>query len=180
MPSVTETDDAAQRHFVSLGLQYYAIGREAALLQLMPVAGNLLHHAVEMVLKALLVTDLHLDGLKKLGHNIEAVWEGAVTRHPTLGSERRNQTITELHRFESLRYPDRMITEGAAIRLSLFAPAPERSETTVPFYELVLEDVDELFQAIFKATGLNPRFFLGIYRERASAALREQNRWPLQ
>src|SRR5437867_9072783 len=117
MPSVSETDDAAQRHFVSLGLQYYAVGRESALFQLMPVTGNLLHHAVEMALKALLVKGLHLDGLKRLGHNLEALWESATAKHPSINSDRRSETITELQRFESLRYPDRVITEGAAMRL---------------------------------------------------------------
>lgn len=181
MPSLSEIDDAAQRQFISLGLQYYALGREGARsLQLIPVSGNLLHHAVEMALKALLVRVLHLDGLKGLRHNLEALWERATATHPPINSDRRCETITELHRFESLRYPERVIAEGAVMRLSLFAPPPERGDTTVPWYDLVLEDVDELFQAIFRETGLNPPFFLARFNDKAMAALREQNRWPIE
>lgn len=93
-----------------------------------------------MILKALLVRELHLKGLKRHRHNLEALWERATATHPPINSDRRSETITALHRFESLGYPEWAIAEGAAMRFSLFAPAPERGDATVPWYDLVLED----------------------------------------
>ena len=37
--------------YFRFGTQYYVAGRYAALVWLIPVAGNLLHHAIEMYLK---------------------------------------------------------------------------------------------------------------------------------
>ena len=49
------------RQFVAAGVQYYIAARGAALAGLMPVSGNLFHHAFEMLLKAGIITK---NGLK--------------------------------------------------------------------------------------------------------------------
>jgi hypothetical protein len=41
-----------------------------------------------------------------------------------------------------------------------------------------MEDVDELFRAIFLATGKNPKFFLAMLNE-ARAILRDRNQHPI-
>src|SRR5258708_5472564 len=52
--------------FLTLGIQYYTAGRSAAWAGLMPVCGNLCHHAVEMLLKAGLSRKHSLAELKKI------------------------------------------------------------------------------------------------------------------
>jgi hypothetical protein len=59
--------EAASRLFFSTGTQYYVSGRYAVTAGLSPVAGNLLHHAVEMSLKGGLARSMELKELKDLG-----------------------------------------------------------------------------------------------------------------
>ncbi len=47
--------DLARARFCRLGIDYYVAGRFAALSGIFPVAGNQLHHAVEMLLKGALI-----------------------------------------------------------------------------------------------------------------------------
>jgi hypothetical protein len=56
------------------GCQYYVAGRYAAFAGLNPVAGNLLHHAIENFLKGVLSKTKTLDELKKLGHKLPDIW----------------------------------------------------------------------------------------------------------
>ena len=61
--------------FVQLGFQYYVSGRFAARGGLMPVSGNLFHHAVEMLLKGHLATTLPLNELRsRFGHRLREMW----------------------------------------------------------------------------------------------------------
>jgi hypothetical protein len=59
--------------FYSYGFQYYVAGRFAVIAQLSPVAANLLHHAIEMLLKGELA---HLDEKqrKDMGHDLTKLW----------------------------------------------------------------------------------------------------------
>jgi len=41
--------------YLTIAIQYYVAGRSASLANFMPVAGNLFHHAVEMLLKCFLL-----------------------------------------------------------------------------------------------------------------------------
>jgi len=72
-----------------LALQYYIAGRSACFAYSMPVAGNLLHHAVEMALKHLLAekgftdSELHYEfrhDLKKEGHEEQSLLETRASR----------------------------------------------------------------------------------------------------
>src|SRR5882762_166548 len=138
---MSEAEQDAERHLITLAMQYYIAGRSAAVHQMVPVTGNLLHHAIEMLLKALLVSGLGLKGIAKLRHNLVDIWVAAVAKHPNLDSPDRGRAIEELHRFETLRYPDSMIQSGAAIRFGWGKSSPMPS-MTVPTYDLVMEDVD--------------------------------------
>jgi hypothetical protein len=175
-----DVEAAAAGHFMALAVQYLVAGRAAAALKLSSIPGNLLHHAIEMELKSLLVSDIGLEKLRqrKYGHNLASLWLAAVGRHPDLGSSARQATVEQLDRFESLRYPDDMIEQGAAIRLGWTASDPLPA-LTVPSYDLVMEDLDDLFQAIFVATGRNPLVSLAGLSEAALAAMRDRNRYPI-
>ena len=59
------TTDDLSIAFFTLATQYYAMGRQAVRLHLMPVGANLLHHAVEMYLKAYLCRTVSIHVLEK-------------------------------------------------------------------------------------------------------------------
>src|SRR5437763_7503350 len=91
--------------YTELGLQYYIAGRFAALNGLVPVAGNLFHHAIEMVLKAGLLTILTEDQLKcQFGHNLTKLWDSFKDLTQSQALSAFGDVIQELDRWEDLRY----------------------------------------------------------------------------
>jgi hypothetical protein len=162
MTTATPSADDIRLHFAQLAMQYYVAGRAAAIHQLIPVLGNLLHHAVEMSLKAGLASSHSLVQLKGLGHRLPRLWEVFSAAFPSATGIGLQAAVDSLHRFEELRYPDSILANGAMMQFALhrshvsdLSPSPGG----VPSYVLVLEDVDELEEAIFAAMNLNPQFF---------------------
>ena len=158
----TPSADDVRLHFAQLAIQYYIAGRAAAIDQLVPVLGNLLHHAVEMSLKAALASSHSLAQLKGFGHNLPRLWQAFSAAFPSATGVGFQAAVDSLHRFEDLRYPDSILANGAMMQLALhrshvgnLAPGP----AGVPSYLLVLEDVDEFEEAVFEAMNLNPKFF---------------------
>jgi len=158
----TPTADDIRLHFAQMAVQYFVAGRTAAIQQLIPVLGNLLHHAVEMSLKAALASSHTLAQLKGLGHSLPKLWQAFVAAYPSADAPRYRAVIDALHKFEELRYPDSILANGAMMQLVLHrahVSPPSPSPSGIPSYLLVLEDVDELEEAIFSAVNLNPKFF---------------------
>ena len=157
--------EEAKVQFAQLAVQYYVAGRYAAIAQLIPVLGNLLHHAIEMSLKAALAEHMTLKELKNIGHDLTKVWVRFKSFYPAAPATQFDDAITALHRFEDLRYPDSVLAKGAQMELVLFrehvGTPPQTSAPTVPRYALVLEEIDDLQAFIFATTNLNPRFFVG-------------------
>src|SRR5215510_11237099 len=139
-------------HFGQLAVQYFVAGRAAAIHQLIPVLGNLLHHAVEMALKAALSSRLSLVDLKKLGHNLPRVWATYKTT-VSIDVSRFDLVVEDLHRFEELRYPDSVLEHGAPMEFALLREHMAKPEgpSQTPRYTLVLEDIDEFMEFIFEA-----------------------------
>jgi hypothetical protein len=76
--------------------------------------------------ETVLVKDLHLDGLKGLGHNLEALWQHAIAMHPPVDSDRRSEAIIELHTLQPLiarRMPDRHRRNEGPLPTNRYAPA---------------------------------------------------------
>jgi hypothetical protein len=166
-------------HFAQLAVQYYVAGRAAAINHLIPVLGNLLHHAVEMTLKAALAGSHSMAQLRGLGHNLPNLWSAFATAHPSVPAVKFDPVVSELHRFEELRYPDSVMAKGAMMQLALFREhvgVSSSGSTSVPSYLLVLEDVDELESCIFAAMDVNPKFFFGPLSPRAREHLFIHNR----
>lgn len=161
-----------------LATQYYASGRFAALSGILPICGNLLHHAAEMYLKGALAKALTLNEMRGLSHNLVQIWDRTKQTYPDPSLASFDDTITRLNLFERLRYPDAAMREGTQMRLTrlrsewLPMPNPSRPE---PDYDLVLEEVDELVKVIFRVASLNPAFFASGLNPRTLAILREQN-----
>jgi hypothetical protein len=174
----------ADEHFLSLGVQYYAAARSAVLAGLLPVCGNLYHHAIELFLKARLSQNFPLEQLRKqggrAGHELPLLWNAFKTEFPGAGLEQFDDTIASIERFEGLRYPDAIIAEGAQMIL-LWDPSPfptgQISGTTPPplRYEIVVTDIDRLIVKIFEVCSRNPMFFTNGMRACARDAITRDN-----
>jgi hypothetical protein len=160
--------DSAVHEFFSNGCQYYIAGRYGAFAGLNTVVGNLLHHAIEHFLKGVLAKTKSLKELKKLLHNLPAIWDAfkAQVNDPTLA--RFDDVISRLHKFEDLRYPDpnepgmlchiELTKARAAEVAAMIASTPT---STLPQYDLILEETDELVAVIFAAASLEPKAYFG-------------------
>ena len=159
---VAPSADDIRLHFAQLAIQYYIAGRAAAIHQLSPILGNLLHHAVEMSFKAALAHTHSLSQLKSLGHSLPKLWAAFALIYPAAAVPRFQAAVDALHRFEELRYPESVFVNGAMMQFALHRAHVGTSGpggASVPSYLMVLEDVDELEEAIFSTMNLNPKFF---------------------
>src|SRR5579872_7117959 len=110
-----ETTDASrlEEEFLRLGLQYYLAGRSAARAGLVPIYGNLLHHAIEMLMKAALARKFSAPTLKKqFGHALPKTWSVFKTIFPKSDFSGFDTTVRALHEFEEIRYPDKILERG--------------------------------------------------------------------
>ena len=169
--------------FCELALQYLVTARFAALTAcLMPVSGNLYHHAIEMLLKGCLGSNTSLMDLKKFGHNLSDLWAEfkQTTGDQTL--DRFDQTIVDLDRFEKIRYPDAIISKGMIIGINIkHDPRPHigAKGSSTPYYQIVTEVIDELVKFIFGKTTWNPRFFTTSLNKQSMLHLNKDNQSPL-
>ncbi len=77
--------------YLNIAIQYYVAGRSAIFAGSIPVAGNLVHHAFEMLLKYLLLSSFSTRQLKKeFGHNLNKLWRAfkKVAKEPDLLPEK--------------------------------------------------------------------------------------------
>jgi hypothetical protein len=184
--------------FFERGCQYYVAGRYAVAAGLNPVAANLLHHAIEFLLKGTLAKTRTLDQLRRHLHKLPPLWNEFKMTVGGKNLDRFDAAITALHAFEDLRYPDEALKNGMASvikshRLPIAADFPQvpagvfpadiaadvnrrlASLPKVPGYELCLQDYDELIEAIFKAAKWDPRFFFNGMNPKARETLKDGN-----
>ena len=154
--------------FFQNGCQYYVAGRYAAFAALNPVAGNLMHHAIEHLLKGGLSETKTLSELKKLMHNLPSIWETfkAQANDPALA--RFDDVISGLHDFEDIRYPESVLKNGmqGSINITKAGVAMTSGSSVLPMppvYALCLEEIDELVAAIFTAASRNPKAYIGSF-----------------
>jgi hypothetical protein len=177
-----DANDRARVEFFRLGTSYLVVGRFAALTALFPIAGNLLHHAIEMYLKGALVRMVGLDGLRDIGHNLNRLWEEFKTQIPSAEAGSFDGSIAELHRFELIRYPDRVVREGMEASFTVFRGQRVESSGSIPLpaYKLVLEDIDALTKFLFDKAGVNPQFHLQSLKKESKEFLARHNRHSLE
>lgn len=157
-------------HAIEYGLQYYVTGRFAAAHRFTPVSANILHHAVELLLKACLAHDDTLETIrnywhpkKGYGHDIIRLWEVFKARSTAPVPAEFDVTIKGLHAFEDIRYPETLIRDGATISIGIFeVEDPIRTNGQIPenLYVLQLPQIDRLMGLLFRASGANPPAFL--------------------
>lgn len=134
--------------WINLATQYYVAGRFASTAGLVPVYGNLFHHAIELYLKAILASTLSKKQLKQRWHHLDQLWEEVKSQHATMNLSRFDGTIRALHRFEDVRYPNE-----AGMIASLMPPGSQQGVTlmvgplpsTLPHaHEVHVAEIDEL------------------------------------
>jgi hypothetical protein len=154
--------DRERERFFSSACDYYIAGRFAAFAGLNPVVGNLLHHAIEMYLKGALAKTKSLAELDKgFKHNLPKLWEAFKQQTNDAALKRFDSTISDLHRFEDIRYPDSILAKGmgATVEIVRSTIPTVYKGPAVPLYRVCVQEIDELVEAIFSAASLNPRYF---------------------
>ena len=162
--------------FFSSATHYYICGRFAAFSALVPVAGNLFHHAVEMYLKGGLSKSKSLTDLKKLSHELPNVWAEfrAQFEEPLL--QQFDDAISALHAFEDLRYPNLVLAQGMSSKVSITKPSdPVAGTGAPPQYDLCVEEIDKLVATLFTVVSVNPQFFTAGLKKGARQWLTETN-----
>jgi hypothetical protein len=137
---------ASQFEFVPLAVQHYVAGRMLALQCQMPVAGNILHHAVELLLKAALASKVPFDALKdQYRHDLVLIWAKFQEEYRAMPEH--GATIEDLNRFEEIRYPG---PAGGTTQshYALYRDPQGRRMGSPGAYSLVLEDIDALFRDV--------------------------------
>ena len=167
------------RQFFTQATQYYVTGRYAALAGLSPVAGNLIHHAIEMYLKGTLAKTLTLGELKKLSHNLPKVWEAFKVQAADPALAAFDFLVSSLDAFEEIRYPDLIVARGMAATVGVSRGTVTRSAATPsrpePTYEVYIEETDALVGKVFEVAAVNPAFFLTGLSKRCREYLTESN-----
>jgi hypothetical protein len=165
--------------FFDIGTQYYVAARYAAFAGLAPVCANLFHHAVEMYMKGYLSSQRGLAELKKLGHRLPDIWVHFKASAADAELDRFDPVISELDRYESIRYPDRVLTEGMRLPVSMGKPhsgqgglEPTRPE---PLCQITVEDMDHLITTIFRKAVTNTRYFTARLNSDATTYLYKAN-----
>ena len=166
--------------FFNTATQYYVAGRFGAFATLIPVTGNLLHHAIEMYLKGGLSRTHSLAQLKGLGHNLPRIWAAFKAQFPDPSLGRFDSMLDGSQRFEELRYPDSALLNGMAVLVQIERPSSAGSltGTSAPKYELCLAEVDGLVACILTSVNVNPLFFTSMLNERGQLYLAERNAQP--
>ena len=157
--------------YLRMAMDYYVAGRFSFLAHQFPVSANLLHHAVEMFLKSVLVlknSDTKLK--KKYGHDLNRLWQGFKALGNTPDLDAFDDFIIELHKWEEVRYPKQDQDTGLMSFWLDSNPAvpiePQVSEDNS--YSINLEEVDK-FVAKFVETihPVNPAYLLFSLSEEA-------------
>jgi hypothetical protein len=181
----TEPPPASDRvisEFFTYGSQYYVAGRWGMFAGLMPVAGNLHHHAIEMFLKGALSKTMTTEELKwKLGHRLPKIWKRFKREINDRNLTSFDKVIKELSKFEDIRYPDKLLQSGVSMIFNITklgaAQSFVRGTTSVPQYNLCLEDIDELVASIFEIAGRNRAVYLRFMKEDAQRYIAQDNNW---
>jgi len=146
-----------------LATQYYTAARYSARAALTPVCGNLFHHAIELYVKGALSERVSGEEMKNLGHRLINIWGRFKVQFPDPSLERFDGPIAALDKFESIRYPEKLVSEGAvcvftferfdAARMASYSPG------SAPSYVLMVGELDALVGLVFDKAQLNRAAF---------------------
>ena len=166
--------DMTDHLFISNGMHYYVAGRYAVFAGLNPTAANLLHHAVEMVLKGSLAKKgLDLKALKRLSHDLPGIWREFTAQYGIDGGAF-DRVVAELQKFETIRYPDEIVKQGLTCLFGRGKPGPTPSGHTT--HALWLGEIDELMDKVFTVGSISHEaYFRQLHRPEAKEYLIKEN-----
>jgi hypothetical protein len=155
--------ERVKHEYFHLATQYYTAARYSARAALTPVCGNLFHHAIELYMKGALSEHMSTKKLKGLRHKLRNTWARFKVEFPDASLERFDAPIRALDEFESIRYPEKLVGEGAvcvftferfdAARMASYSPG------SAPSYVLMITELDALVGLIFEKAQLNRAAF---------------------
>jgi hypothetical protein len=154
-------DERWRREFFDLATQYYVAARLAARGSLIPVTGNLFHHAVEMYLKAALIGTLSLDEMKRrYSHDLVALWNRFKTKEPDPALARFDLVVAVLDKFDNIRYPDETRKgQGQAVLLAwgpMQPGGPTEWSQEPGNHGIWISDIDVLVMEVIQRSGVSP------------------------
>jgi hypothetical protein len=158
-----------EMQFWRLGVEYYIAGRSALVFRLLRISGNIYHHAIELLLKAGLSRTISLDDLKnpkKFGHNLDKLWPAFKARFSSDTINGFDRTITALHHFEEIRYPDKVLRDGATVQGSQ-PTSTEDATASSKIYGVNKDDLDRLVVTIFCVCGVNSSVYFSAAANRS-------------
>lgn len=145
-------DPAASFRYFRLSTQYYVAARHAVFCEAMPVAANLAHHAVEMLLFAELARHYTPDQLKSKyhRHHLPSIWAEAKKRLSLVPPASCDKFINDLKDWELIRFPDNPGSRPNSLTLSVgrgsrAVSPPGSSDNTFAYG---LEDLDEFVSVV--------------------------------
>lgn len=174
-------DPNAHHQFYRLALEYYVSARGAIRCGVISVTGNLLHHAVEMLLKGQLSRTTPLGDLKdpkKFGHCLPRIWSAFTTLFPSEDLSEFDPVICGLDQFDFIRYPDRILQQGAQLGISFGRNRPFVNHATTPQppeYQVTIGDIDALFKRLFPLCRMNPVAYFSFLSPHGSEILTHWN-----
>jgi hypothetical protein len=167
--------EAAEDWFFDLAMQYYIAARvSAVLVGLMPVCGNLYHHAVELFLKAGLSRKYSMRDLAnrhKFGHCLPKIWEAFKADFASPALRQFDTVITTLQKWDEIRYPDKVLQEGAQMVVVWVEDTSYTAPSSPPRYEVNGETIDSFVITIFDVLQKLPGRYK--YRVNSNPPLRE-------
>ena len=186
MQAVANPDEEKQRaerlraEYINLGFQYYMLGRCGVAAWANPVAGNQFHHATEMLLKGGLVAHTTEDERIKLGHKLPRIWKKFKSHYdPSNQLARFDALVRSLHKYEDIRYPEKIVQQGMASSFQFGSGPPPKASgkgfRDVPTFHLAVGEVDAMVKAICVACSVNPKFFTDRFQPPGSTCLRREN-----
>ena len=158
-------DPDQPREYFSFAIHYYVAGRYAVFAGLDRIAGNLLHHAIEMAIEGHLSQTTSSTDLKRYRHSLNLLWQdfkSGISDGSSL--DRFDQTVSGLDQFETVRDPEHIQQHGGLASIAPHRRDEKAKRTTklrapVPRYSLNLPEIDELLDALLVAASVDPRFF---------------------
>jgi hypothetical protein len=166
--------------YFELGVEYYISGRLAVLCHNM-VAGNLLHHALEMFLKAVFRESMTPVELRDTySHRLRDLWPDFKILAADARLDGFDPLVAELDPWDEIRYPDFVEGDHRSRVKSLDlirSDVRNKPMKVTKYYHLNLEDFDELFEALVAVMHVGRRYlWMSPLGGRAGIAYREENR----
>ena len=169
-----EDKSRVRTEYLQTAFHFYITARFATINSLIPVAGYLAHHAIEMFLKAALVEATSEKERILLTYDLPGIWRQykQLTANPAL--DKFDRTINDLDRFDSVRNPDRLIRYGMIMEVA-FDRNTSPTKPTELRYQMALDELDELVKLIFEISGIDAASFVNSIQPDALRYLNERN-----